>query len=173
MFKDHRENTLEYIKRSANHISKDRLSKLKFDSNNGSITPPSSILKAVYKKAVNSSAKNYKHAAVIYRKSRIISIAENIIYKTHPCGAGPHTSSHAEIRAIMIAKHIGVKKGDKILVIRINRRGYIKLSKPCKDCMRLINQYNIRPVWSDEECLQNGSNIVNTNRRGTDLIQKL
>jgi hypothetical protein len=75
----------------------------------------------------------------------------NVAYKTHPNGSGPYGTCHAEVRVIARAKSILNKNdlsGYSIYVIRINKRGEMKLSKPCDDCMALIKEHNLSVDWS-------------------------
>ena len=109
---------------------------------------PKNIVKTAIKFAKKSNCKYYKHSAVIFKGKRIIHAACNLIYKTHPNGSGPHTSSHAEVRAIIQGIKVKDLTNTKILIVRINRQEKLKNSKPCKDCMKLINRYKLRPIWS-------------------------
>ena len=74
-----------------------------------------------------------------------------MIYKTCPEGSGPHTSAHAEVRVIRKARAIlktNNLSGYSIYVCRINEKGEMRLSKPCRDCQRLIDKHNLSVQWS-------------------------
>jgi len=103
------------------------------------------------KLALQSPCEHYRHGAVIHKRGRPITGAFNVPYKTHPKGSGPYTTCHAEVRAVAKALSILNKSdlsGYSIYVIRINKRGEMKLSKPCDDCMALIKEHNLSVDWS-------------------------
>ncbi len=86
---------------------------------------------------------------MIWRKNRIISAASNVFRKTHPLGSGIHCTLHAEVNAIIKAlKHEQDLSKHNIFVLRINREHDLKPSKPCCDCMSLINKYKLTPYWT-------------------------
>ena len=97
---------------------------------------------------------DYKHSAIILDKNKIIAGATNVPYKTVPDGSGIYGSAHAEVRAIRIALNAlrGTRKtlkGLRIYVMRVNKHGLIKNSKPCKDCMSQIEKHGLKPSWSE------------------------
>jgi len=104
-----------------------------------------------YKFACRSDCEHYRHSAIVFKKGRFICGAANIQKKTHTLGSGPHTSCHAEVRAIIKAKAILNRNNLSdctIFVMRINKRGEIKLSKPCKDCAKLITVHGLKAEWT-------------------------
>ncbi len=115
-------------------------------------TVPCNVVRAATQAALKSKSPRFKHGAVIYRGRRIISTGYNQSFKTHPRGSGPFSSLHAEISAIVAAKSaIGNSLHKcKIFVIRVNSALEIRNSKPCADCMSMINEYNMKPFWSCE-----------------------
>ena len=106
---------------------------------------------------------NYKslrcfHVAFIFEKgkNKVVSIGWNED-KTHPLNKQyPYkdfiTSTHAEMRAIIKAKH---KKEDfsdcNMLVVRIDYLGKVKNSKPCVGCQALIEDMGINKVWHSDD----------------------
>lgn len=107
--------------------------------------------KHALKFALQSPCTDYRHGAVIHKKGRPIVGAFNIPYKTHPEGSGPFGTCHAEVRAIAKARSILNRDdltGYSLYVLRVNRRGEMKLSKPCNDCMALIKEHNLSVEWS-------------------------
>jgi cytidine deaminase len=108
-------------------------------------------LKFAKKFAVMSPSEHYRHGAIVMRKGHFITGAFNMPFKTHPNGSGPYSSCHAEIRAITKARAILNRNdlGDcTIYVMRLNKRGEVRLSKPCHHCMLVINQHNLKASWS-------------------------
>jgi tRNA(Arg) A34 adenosine deaminase TadA len=107
--------------------------------------------KHALKFALQSPCTDYRHGAVIHKRGRPIVGAFNIPYKTHPEGSGPFGTCHAEVRAIAKARsvlHRDDLTGYSLYVLRVNRRGEMKLSKPCNDCMALIKEHNLSVEWS-------------------------
>ncbi len=105
--------------------------------------------------AENSNAETFRHGAIITKKGRFIAGAHNIVHKTDPQGSGHFQAAHAEVRTIKKARSVlkRLRPGDdlsdcEIFVLRINKSGEIKLSKPCPCCMRLIEKYGLTVDWS-------------------------
>lgn len=108
------------------------------------------IIRKAYKEAWGSNSSQFRHAAVIFKGRRVIAAAKNLIYKTHPNGSGIYRSIHAEVGAITKAlKREPDLEGFHIFVIRINKTGQTRISKPCKDCMKLIEKLGLIPQWSE------------------------
>jgi deoxycytidylate deaminase len=100
-------------------------------------------------KAARKSPHRIKVGAVIFKRNRIISIGTN-----HPLKAARHLhpryqrwkgSIHAEVDAILKAK-TDLKRCN-ILVVRINRFGEIRNSKPCDQCFSYIRAVGIKKVY--------------------------
>ena len=84
--------------------------------------------------------------AVIFDKRYIISAGTN-----HPCRSIRHLrpkftrwkgSAHAEVLAIINAKCD--LRGCSILVVRINRKGELRLAKPCDQCLAYLGYVGIK-----------------------------
>ena len=113
---------------------------------------PCIVQRKTYEAATSSKCPEFKHAACVFKGKRIFGIGRNVQYKTHPSGSGPYCTMHAEVAAITQAKNFFWPEKDlsglSIFVMRVNKRGEIKFSKPCEDCMRLIRQYGLSPYWT-------------------------
>ena len=86
----------------------------------------------------------HRHGAVIYRKAKILSSGFN---KEHPWGEMYYEFPylHAEYSAILRSR-IDVKNYD-IAIVRLGQKNSnLLLSKPCKDCMRLLKDNGIRYI---------------------------
>lgn len=108
-----------------------------------------SIINTTLKLARNNDIGTSKHAAVIFRKNRILAKGVNR-YKTHPLGSGYHNRLHAEIDALLrVLKHHKVDLSKcSIYVARVNNQGEPRMSKPCKDCMRILRKYGLSVFWT-------------------------
>jgi deoxycytidylate deaminase len=91
-----------------------------------------------------------KHFSFIISKSRIMSIGINSI-KTHPKAAElgyiyPH--QHSELSAIIRFPGL-VKDLQKcsLINIRLNNEGTAMISRPCKNCRRLIFSFAFKQVF--------------------------
>jgi len=69
----------------------------------------------------------------------------------HPYHEG-HVGIHAELDCILKIDKEDLREY-KMLVLRIDRKNKIAISKPCSGCQSLIKQFNIGEVWySDKNC---------------------
>jgi deoxycytidylate deaminase len=93
----------------------------------------------------NKSTMQHKHAAIIYKNGEIIGSGYNyhVDYLSH------QFSCHAEVAAIQ-----SCKKKDRqnlsdatLIVIRIGKDNEPRLSKPCTNCQKEIQKYNIRKIF--------------------------
>jgi len=75
----------------------------------------------------------------------------------HPYHDG-HVGIHAELDCIL-----KIDKEDlrdyKMLVLRVDRKNKLNMSKPCPGCLSLINQFNVGEVWYSD----NNGQIVKHN----------
>lgn len=111
---------------------------------------PNAIFHAAYRAALKSNAESFRHGCVIYSNNkRILSVGTNQIYKTHPYSRSTLCTLHAEVSAIVRAKNLhGNLNGAKLFVIRVDRFGNPKFSKPCQGCMSLIIENGLKPLWT-------------------------
>lgn len=69
----------------------------------------------------------------------------------HPYHEG-YVGIHAELDCILKIDKEDLREY-KMLVLRIDRKNKIAISKPCSGCQSLIKQFNIGEVWySDKNC---------------------
>lgn len=104
------------------------------------------------KKAVeeaNKSTFNPMVGAVIFNKGKFVSSGHNYknrsIKSHHPKYRKTKYSIHAEVDAIIRARTD--LKGKSLLVIRINRKGEFRLSKPCKWCFQYMKHVGIKACF--------------------------
>lgn len=95
------------------------------------------------------STHQHRMGCVIFHKNRIISTGYN-----YPQRSVKHLrrkffrwygSVHAEIDAIIKARTDLTRAS--MLVVRINRKGDLKLAKPCSHCSAYIDHVGIRKVY--------------------------
>ena len=67
----------------------------------------------------------------------------------HPYHEG-HVGIHAELDCIL-----KIDKEDlheyKMLVLRVDKKNKLNMSKPCPGCLSLINQFNVGEVWYSDK----------------------
>jgi deoxycytidylate deaminase len=105
------------------------------------------IIEIARNQANNSTHKN-KVGAVIFDKKGIISIGYNqmrsVKHNTKKFIKWP-SSIHAEVDCIIKSKTN--LKGKSLLVIRLNKLGELRLSKPCAHCQMYIEHVGISKVY--------------------------
>lgn len=102
---------------------------------------------------------DYKHCAIITKGGRIISENFNNM-KSHPFAMKPlgclHKPEidrddlrtlHAEMAAIKSIKNKNRLKGASIFVFSMNRKGELRISRPCDLCMHYIKMYGISKIY--------------------------
>lgn len=85
---------------------------------------------------------------VIYDKKKILSLGHNEMRnfrKLHPKFQSWVGSVHAEIAAIINARKD--LRGSSLLVVRVNSKNQLRLSKPCENCQKYIDYVGIKKVY--------------------------
>lgn len=106
------------------------------------------IIKTCLKAAATSTHKRCLVAAVIFDKSRVVSIGVNekrYNRKLHRMFWKWEGSIHAEQSAILNARRD--VKGLNMLVIRLNNHGELRYAKPCPFCISYINYVGLKNVF--------------------------
>lgn len=67
----------------------------------------------------------------------------------HPYHEG-YVGIHAELDCVLKVDKEDLKDY-KMLVLRIDRKGKLNISKPCSGCSSLIKQFNIGEVWYSDK----------------------
>ncbi len=92
----------------------------------------------------------HKHFSFIIKKNRLRAIGWNSL-KTHPLAAKigyEYHFVHSELSAITRFDGRPTELTNCVLInIRINKLGKILNSKPCVDCVRLIDTFGIKQVF--------------------------
>jgi tRNA(Arg) A34 adenosine deaminase TadA len=96
----------------------------------------------------------YFHAAFILHNKKILSIGWNNTTKSHPSiKKYPYhefAGTHAEMAAIIKMKRQDCD-GMTMIVIRVNKNGDLRNSKPCAGCRALIAEKHFDEVWFSTE----------------------
>jgi deoxycytidylate deaminase len=105
---------------------------------------------------IQHDSMNYKHAALLGVKYKIISIGVNK-EKTSPLqDEYKHSDhcvwTHAEVDCL---SNTLIPKKATLYVIRVNKQNKFMLSKPCEGCQKLIERKEIkRVIYSDYDNVQ-------------------
>lgn len=119
-------------------------------SDSGFLLRKKVFLRACEEAIEASETHEYAHGCVIFSRGRIIASGHNAALKTHPEGSGYYSTIHAETSAIIKARKIvPTLAGLSILVVRLGKNDRLMLSRPCPDCMRRIDSYDMIPIWTD------------------------
>lgn len=108
-------------------------------------------LKTLISLAVDEAKKSECHVRVgciIFDKKRILSSGFNEMRnhkKLHPRFQSWKGSVHAEVNTILKAKTD--LSNSCLIVVRINRKNELRLSKPCRDCMKYIEYVGIKKIF--------------------------
>jgi cytidine deaminase len=108
--------------------------------------------------AHKSESDLFRHGAVIYDKDRVLAVGWNVLGKTDSAlFYNQYGTFHAESLAIFRAYGGRVRKGNKkvyMFVVRINRHGEFRLSKPCPACEKLLRKNRIIVYYSTENGIE-------------------
>ena len=110
------------------------------------------------KAKINRNTKNkFFHFAFGYRKNKLLAIGQNNPEKTHTQafilakrfnGDINHPYLHAETDLIsrLWGKYY-IDNSLKVVVIRLNKRGELRCSKPCDQCDNILSALGISKIW--------------------------
>jgi deoxycytidylate deaminase len=104
--------------------------------------------------SLNVHSGKSKHFSFIVRKNSIVSVGWNKILKTHPIANKynyPYNKIHSELDSIINFDGDLSKNKYEMLNIRIGMDGRMKMSRPCKNCRALLNDYGLNNVTYSNE----------------------
>jgi deoxycytidylate deaminase len=104
--------------------------------------------------SLNVHSGKSKHFSFIVRKNSIVSIGWNSLAKSHPLAFKynyPYSKIHSELASIINFDGDLSKNKYEMLNIRIGMDGRLKMSRPCKNCRVLLNDYGLNNVTYSNE----------------------
>jgi hypothetical protein len=112
-------------------------------------------------KYIRQTKNKFFHFAFGFKKSKLLAIGQNNPEKTHPQALMlarrfntdiEHPYLHAETDLIsrLWGKHY-IDGSLKIVVLRLNKRGELRCSKPCEKCSQILNSLGIYKIWWSED----------------------
>jgi tRNA(Arg) A34 adenosine deaminase TadA len=108
------------------------------------------------KMAETSHYQNFRHGAVLTKGGRIISVANNSNnFSAFASRFYPHiegrATMHAELSCILNIPKQNTE-GATVYVVRINKNGELKMSKPCEMCEAAMRFVGIKTViWTVDD----------------------
>ncbi len=105
--------------------------------------------------ALQGSYGGYKHGAVLIKGGSIINISHN---KDKFCSFGSRfrkrnegtATLHAELGCILNLDR-NLTSGTTIYVVRVNREGHFRMSKPCSMCQTALQHVGVKKVFYSNE----------------------
>jgi len=112
-------------------------------------------------KYIRQTKNKFFHFAFGFKKNKLLAIGQNNPEKTHPQALMlarrfntdiEHPYLHAETDLIsrLWGKHY-IDGSLKVVVLRLNKRGELRCSKPCEKCSQILNSLGIHKVWWSED----------------------
>ena len=101
--------------------------------------------------AINSTYGKLKHGAVLIKGGNVVNVAfnkpdftkfGNRFRNNYTCGLA---TTHAEIGAILGLSR-STTEGATVFVVRVNRRGEYRMSKPCPMCEDVLKFVGVKKV---------------------------
>lgn len=97
------------------------------------------------------------HFAFGYKKNKLLAIGQNNPEKTHPQAlmlakrfnielAYPYFHAETDLISRLWGKYY-IDSSLKMVIIRLNKHGVLRCSKPCPRCEQIIRSLDINKVW--------------------------
>jgi hypothetical protein len=111
---------------------------------------------------MNRNTKNkFFHFAFGYKKNKLLAIGQNNPEKTHTQALllaqrfniqneYPYLHAETDLISRLWGKHY-VDNNLKMVIVRLNKRGQLRCSKPCERCDQIIRSLGLNKVWWSTE----------------------
>jgi len=118
------------------------------------------------KAKMSRNTKNkFFHFAFGYKKNKLLAIGQNNPEKTHTKALFllqrfnidndyPYLHAETDLISRLWGRHY-IDNSFKMVIVRLNKRGQLRCSKPCDKCEQIINALDIKKVWWS---IENGFN---------------
>lgn len=101
------------------------------------------------------------HFAFGFKKNKLLAIGQNNPEKTHPQALilakrfnthiqHPYLHAETDLISRLWGKYY-IDNSLKIVVIRLNKRGELRRSKPCEKCSKILKSLGIYKIWWSED----------------------
>lgn len=92
-----------------------------------------------------------KHFSFILMRNKILSVGYNLCFKSHPLAqryGHRFNSTHAELAVIKNFPYSpSLLSKCKLVNIRIKANGQLSMAKPCKNCAKLLKDFDLTDIW--------------------------
>jgi hypothetical protein len=112
-------------------------------------------------KQCRQTKNKFFHFAFGYKKNKLLAIGQNNPEKTHTQALllarrfntdleYPYFHAETDLISRLWGKHY-IDNSLKMVIIRLNKHGKMRCSKPCERCEQIINGLGITKVWWSDE----------------------
>lgn len=112
-------------------------------------------------KQSRNTKNKFFHFAFGYKKNRLLAIGQNNPEKTHPQALilskrfntkleHPYLHAETDLISRLWGKHY-IDDTLKMVIVRLNKQGELRCSKPCERCQQIINALGITKIWWSDE----------------------
>ena len=113
-------------------------------------------------KEVRDSKNKFFHFAFGYHKNKLLAIGQNNPEKTHTQALFlakrfntdlkyPYLHAETDLISRLWGKHY-IDGNMKMVIVRLNKRGELRNSKPCSRCSKIIKALGIKEIyWSTDD----------------------
>lgn len=112
-------------------------------------------------KQCRQTKNKFFHFAFGYKKNKLLAIGQNNPEKTHTQALllarrfntdleYPYFHAETDLISRLWGKHY-IDNNLKMVIIRLNKHGKMRCSKPCERCEQIINGLGITKVWWSDE----------------------
>lgn len=97
------------------------------------------------------------HFAFAYKRNKLLAMGQNNPEKTHTRALMlakrfnielpyPHFHAETDLISRLWGKYY-IDNNLKMVIVRLNKRGQLRCSQPCKKCTRIIESLGITKIW--------------------------
>lgn len=108
-------------------------------------------------KEERSTRNKFFHFAFGYNKNKLIGIGQNNPEKTHTQALilakrfntkleHPYLHAETDLISRLWGKHY-IDDSLKMVIVRLNKRGQLRCSKPCEKCQQILDCLGITKIW--------------------------
>ncbi len=109
------------------------------------------LIQLAHEKVKECVKQKSMHVSVIVRRNRILSIGLNSMHRSHPLAYKFNYHSariHSEIASLIHFRYDSeYLRKCSMWNIRIDKWNQVKLSKPCSQCIIVLNLYGLKEVF--------------------------
>lgn len=112
-------------------------------------------------KIARNTKNKFFHFAFGFKKNKLLAIGQNNPEKTHTQALllakrfnteleHPYLHAETDLISRLWGKHY-IDSSLKVVVVRLNKRGQLRCSKPCDKCSQILEALGITKLWWSED----------------------